>query len=213
MIKKLLRKNRFTSRILEVYFFSKKYLKPKGWFESRYLHQPIDSNSLPLPWFTYSSIHFIEQKLTIKPMRVFEFGSGNSTLWFSSKVENIVSIENNEDFYLKMKKKLSLINNVSYSLNELNNNYSSKILEYENEFDIVIIDGRERVKCTKNSIKALRENGVIIFDNSDRIKYEEAYSYLAKLQFKKIDFKGVGPISHSEWQTTIYYRDNNCFNI
>lgn len=213
MIKKILRKNRFTSGLLEVYFFSKNHLKAKGWFESRFLHQPVDNKSLPLPWFTYSSIHFIEQKLAIKPMTVFEFGSGNSTLWLSSKVKNIVSIENNEDFYNKMRIEIDLKDNVLYSLNELNNNYSSKILEYENEFDIVVIDGRERVKCTKNSINALRANGVIIFDNSDRVEYEEAYKYLAKLQFKKIDFKGIGPIGHSEWQTTVYYRDENCFNI
>jgi hypothetical protein len=213
MIKEILRKNRFTSRLLETYFFSKKYLKPKGWFESRYLHQPIDSDMNPLPWFTYSSIHFISQKLSLKPMRVFEFGSGNSTLWFSSRVESIVSIEHETDFYSKILKKLRPIDNVSYELRKLNDNYNQKILEFENEFDIVIIDGRERVQCTKNCIKALKKNGVIIFDNSDRIQYKEAYNYLTEHRFKKIDFRGVGAIGHSEWQTTIYYRNDNCFEI
>ena len=213
MIKKILRKNRFTSSLLEAYFFSKTHLKPKGWFKSRYVHQPMDSDSKPLPWLTYASIHFIEQKLNLKPMSVFEFGSGNSTLWFSDKVKKMVSIENDADFYHKMQQKILLKANVSYELRKLNGNYSNSILEYENEFDIIIIDGRERVKCTKNCVKALKASGVIIFDNSDRMQYQEAYDYLTKQQFKKIDFKGIGPIGHAEWQTTIYYRENNCFEI
>lgn len=213
MIKRILRKNRLTSSLLEAYFFSRKHLKPKGWFESRYVHQSIDENKNPLPWFTYSSIHFISQKLSLKPMRVFEFGSGNSTLWFSSRVESIVSIENDVDFYSKMLNKLGAITNVSYELRKLNDNYSQKILEYENEFDIVVIDGRERLQCAKNCIKALKKDGVIVFDNSDRIQYKEAYDYFTKHQFKKIDFKGIGPIGHTDWQTTVYYRDDNCFDI
>ena len=213
MIKRILRLNRWTSSLLEAYFFSIKYLKQKGWFESRYLHQPLDKDRNPIPWLTYSSIHFISQKLNLRPMRVFEYGSGNSTLWFSSRVERIISIENDVDFYNKMLKKVSDISNISYELKMLNDNYSSKILEYENEFDILIIDGRERVQCAKNCIKSLKKDGIIIFDNSDRLKYQEAYDFLEKNQFKKLEFKGVGPIGHIEWKTTIYYREDNCFEI
>ncbi len=213
MLKKILRKNRLTSSLLEVYFLYKKYLKQKGWLESRYKHKPIDHNGKPLPWFTYASIHFIKQKLYLKPMKVFEYGSGNSTLWFSSKVKSIISIENDSNFYYKMLKKFSSKNNIIYELKKLNTNYSTKILDYENEFDIVIIDGRERVECTKNCIKALKKDGIIIFDNSDRVKYKEAYNFLSDLNFKNIEFKGHGPISHTEWQTTIYYREDNCFKI
>ncbi len=213
MIKRILRLNRWTSRHLEAYFFSRKYLKPKGWFESRYLHQPLDENKNPIPWLTYSSIHFINQKLNLRPMSVFEFGSGNSTIWFSSRVERIISIENDIDFYNRMLKKFSTISNISYELKTLNDNYSSKIQEYENAFDILIIDGRERVQCAKNCIKALKKDGIIIFDNSDRIQYQEAYDFIEENQFKKLEFKGVGPISHVEWKTTIYYREDNCFEI
>lgn len=213
MIKRLLRLNRWTSGLLEAYFFSRKYLKPKGWFESRYLHQPLDENKNPIPWLTYSAIHFINQKLSLRPMRVFEYGSGNSTIWFSSRVQSIVSIENDVDFYNKMLKKVSAISNISYELKALNDNYSAAVLGYENAFDILIIDGRERVQCAKNCIKALKKDGIIIFDNSDRVQYQEAYDFIEKNEFKKLEFNGVGPIGHVEWKTTIYYRDDNCFEI
>ncbi len=213
MLKKILRKNRFTANLLEIYFFSRENLKPKGWFSSRYLHQSIDKNNNPLPWFTYCSIHFITQKLSLKPMSVFEFGSGNSTIWLSSKVKEIVSIENDKGFYSKMKNQLDTLKNVTYEYGAIEGNYSSKILEYENGFDIIIIDGRDRINCTKNAIKALKKDGVIIFDNSDRDRYKEAYDLLAENKFKKIDFNGIGPIGIYDWQTTIYYREENCFEI
>ncbi len=213
MIKKLLRKNRLTDKILETYFISKEYLSKKGWYESRFLHQSIDENKDPLPWFTYSAINFIENKLLIKPMKVFEYGSGNSTLWFSQRVKQVVSVENDADYYKQMYKVFDLMGNISHKLLVESDKYSSEILNYENEFDIVIIDGRERVKCTLNSIKALKPDGIIIFDNSERQQYKRAYDYLKDSGFKRIDFKGHAPIIHAETQTTVFYKDDNCFDI
>jgi len=213
MIKKLLRRNRWTADILEAYYFSRKFLRPKGWFKSRRLLQSVDEATNPLPWFTYPSLHFIHQKLQLKPMKVFEFGSGNSTLWLAVRVESIISVENNSEFYTEMTKKLNSLDNVTYELKNLNENYHQKILEYQDEFDIIIIDGRERVECAKSCLRALKKDGVIIFDNSDRDRYKEAYDFLVAHQFKKIDFKGIGPIGYKEWQTSIYYRTQNCFEI
>ena len=103
--------------------------------------------------------------------------------------------------------------NITYILSDIKNDYSKKVLDYKDEFHIIIIDGRDRITCTKNSLKALRQDGIIIWDNSDREKYQEAYDFLSNAGFKKIDFKGLGPIGHIEWQTSIFYKSNNCFNI
>jgi precorrin-6B methylase 2 len=211
-IKKILRKYAFTARLLETYFFSKKYLIPKGWFLSRFLLSPVDEKNVPLPWFTYASIHFITQKLN-PSFTVFEFGSGNSTLWFASKVQRVFSVEHDADFYAHKLNELKSFENISCELIPLGEGYSDKILDFDNAFDIIVIDGRERVDCAKNSIKALKKDGVIIWDNSDRDEYAEGYDHFIKNGFKKIDFKGVGPISHSEWQTSIFYRTDNCFDI
>ena len=213
LIKRFLRSNKFTSDILETYFFSKNYLRGKGWFISRFLYEPLDIARNPIPWFTYSSIHFISQKLKDNSFRVFEFGSGNSTIWFASRVNFIISIEHDREYYLKIKKKLSSFDNIQYDFRDLTENYSSSILEFNDSFDIIIIDGRQRVDCVRNSLKALKNDGVIIWDNSDRPEYQEGYDFLESNGFKKIDFRGVGPIGHVEWQTTIYYKNDNCFNI
>lgn len=211
-IKKILRKFTFTARLLEMHFFSKKYLQPKGWFLSRFSWSSVDKNNDPLPWFTYASIHFISQKLN-SSFTVFEFGSGNSTRWFASKVESIFSVEHDKAFYLQKKNELEAFDNIQCELIPLGEEYSDKVLAFDNAFDIIIIDGRDRVKCAKKSLKALKSNGIIIWDNSDRDKYKHGCQYLADNGFKRIDFRGAAPISHGELQTSIFYRTDNCFDI
>jgi predicted O-methyltransferase YrrM len=146
-------------------------------------------------------------------MKVFEFGSGHSTLWFAERVQHIMSIESDKSFYDFMHEKIASRNNISYELKEENVNYHQTILALKDEFDVVIIDGKERVACAKNCLSALTEQGIIIFDNSDRTEYSEAYAYLGEKGFKKIAFRGPGPLVLSDWQTTIYYRDNNCLGL
>lgn len=212
-LKKILRKYKPTARVLELYFFSKKYLTPKGWFLSRFLSTPVDQHNSPLPWFTYASIHFITQKLENTSFKVFEYGSGNSTLWFAPKVKSMLSVEHDKVFFDLKKNEISALSNVAYECIPLEEGYSAKILEFTNEFDIIVIDGRDRVACAKNCINALKEDGIVIWDNSDRTEYEEGYEHFRQNGFKKINFQGLGPINHREWETSIFYRSNNCFNI
>jgi len=210
---KILGNYRLTAKYLELHFIWNNYLKPKGWFESKFKRMPVDKTGDPIPWFTYASIFFINQKLVGKSFSVFEFGSGNSTLFFASRVKNIVSIEYDESYFNKISEKLLEHENVTYNLATLGKDYYQQILNYKNEFEVIIIDGRERNLCAKNCLEALTDNGIIIWDNSDRKNYSEGYKFLQDNGFKKIDFMGHGPISTKEWQTSIYYRDGNCFDI
>ena len=91
--------------------------------------------------------------------------------------------------------------------------YSKTILRYNNAFDIIVIDGRDRVNCARNCLGALKDNGVVIWDNSDRDKYEEGYAYLVQNGFNRLDFDGLGPINCDGWRTSVFYRQNNCLGI
>ena len=105
--------------------------------------------------------------------------------------------------------------NVELSYIELQNNgeYSKKAFEYRGRFDIVVIDGRDRINCAKNCLRSLKRDGVIIWDNSDRAYYEEGYSYLLQNGYKRIDFEGMGPVGVDAWSTSIFYKDDNCLGI
>src|SRR2546430_9982143 len=50
---------------------------------------PLDGDS---PWMTFAAIRFLDRLLT-KEMRVFEYGSGGSSLFFSRRVREVVSVE------------------------------------------------------------------------------------------------------------------------
>jgi predicted O-methyltransferase YrrM len=143
-------------------------------------------------------------------MKVFEFGSGNSTLWWSDRVDHLVSCEHDRQWYDNLRDKLP--QNTRY-IHAALDSYADEISNYENTFDIVVIDGRRRTECAKRCVPALRDSGVIVWDNSDREKYRTGYDYLLDNGFKRLDFGGMGPINTYEWSTSVFYRDDNCLNI
>ncbi len=74
------------------------YLLEVGWFESFKSLKSIDKDRKPIPWFSYPFIDFLTPRLS-KEITVFEFGSGNSTLFFAERVKKVISIEHNKDWY------------------------------------------------------------------------------------------------------------------
>lgn len=50
---------------------------------------PLDDE---IPWITFSAISFLEKNLT-KTMRVFEYGSGGSSVFIARRVQSLVSVE------------------------------------------------------------------------------------------------------------------------
>ena len=187
-------------------------LKEDGWFRSFSEESSIDADENPLPWYTYPAIHFIKNRL-MKDMTVFEYGCGFSTLWWADRVQRVVSVEHDEKWYNQIKKLIP--ENVELNLIKLDpiGSYQNKISDYHNMFDIIILDGRERVKCSYNSIDALKENGIIIWDNSDREEYIDGYQFLHNKRFKKIEFVGISPMFTIKSETGIFYRENNVFGL
>jgi hypothetical protein len=195
------------------YLLQKNHLTKSGWKKSAVRRLPVDRNGEVLPWMTYSIIYFLERKLQ-KSFSVFEYGSGNSTLWFSQFVNQVTSIEHDHNWYQKMESFYKQVPNIQYSFRQLESGtYQNEILRYHKAFDIIVIDGRERIACSLNSLNALKDNGVVIWDNSDREEYSEGYNFFLENGFKRLDFYGMGPISAHAWCTSIFYRKNNCLNI
>ena len=199
--------------LLSIYSLkSNSALRDDGWFISFKEKASVDGQGKPIPWFTYPAFEFIKKRLS-PDMTVFEYGCGAGTLWWSNYVKEVVACEHDFDWY----KKISTIihGNVKIHYVELvyGGEYSKTISKYRDTFDIVIIDGRDRVNCAINCLPALKENGVIIFDDSDRKQYVDGYNYLFANGFKRIEFIGMGPGLTFKFETSIFYRDNNVFNI
>lgn len=186
-------------------------LKEDGWYRSHKTKTSVDKNGNPIPWCSYPFIKFLEPRLK-KTFDVFEYGSGNSTLWYASRVNTIKAVEHDKQWYEEVKKKLH--SNASIVHRALDKGeYAKEVSAEKKKYHIVIIDGRDRNNCVYESIKMLTDDGVVIYDNTQVTEYAESISHLLSNGFRKIDFIGLLPIVSHNNTTTIFYRPENCLDI
>lgn len=190
----------------------KGYLASIGWFNSFDQQQAMDEHAEPLPWVTYSFIDFITPRLT-KELTIFEYGSGSSTLFYAKRVKKVVSVEHDETWFNKIVKTKPQNAEMIFSKLERGGEYSKKAAALGEKYDIIIVDGRDRVNCCMNSIDALTAKGVIVLDDSERKDYEKAGSFLKQAGFKELSFSGISPGLFYLKATSVFYKADNCLDI
>ncbi len=165
------------------------YFLTSGWLNSLYQRKPVTQDNQPLPWYTYPAIEFLEDK--VKPnFKVFEFGAGNSTLWWSQRVSEVISIENDANWFEEIKAKMP--KNVQIFLRENEQEYAEMISSFPSDyFDVIIVDGANRNQCLELSLNHIKETGLIIFDNTDDYNYDSSVQKLATEGYKRLDFWGM----------------------
>jgi hypothetical protein len=178
------------------------HLNKSGWIDSYMTRKAIDGDGNPVPWYTYAFTYFLKPRLT-KDMRVFEYGSGYSTVWYSKLVKSVHSVDDKQPWIDRVKEMVA--DNVNL-YHRTGDKYAEIILNL-GLFDIIVIDGEDRVKCTEHAVNQLTDNGVIIWDNSNCAPKD-----LLK-EWKRLDFVGLIPICVEEGYTSVFYRDNNCLGI
>lgn len=188
------------------------YLAQTGWMRAFYEQSPVNRAGLPIPWFTYPALTFLEAR-TRPSFSVFEWGSGSSTLWWASRVNRIISCEHDLIWYHRLKSRLP--HNVELRLvpPDGTSQYAAEIHNTQGYFDVVVIDGIERIDCARTALDRLHSSGVIVFDDTDRTQYTGAFDALAAKGFRRIDFPGMKAMSLSCSCTSIFYRSGNCLCI
>jgi hypothetical protein len=164
----------------------------------------IDNKGSPIPWYTYPAIEYLAH-LDISAMKVLEYGSGNSTLWWAERCAQLVSIESNVDWYNKIANSIRIFGNTTYLLKTEQDSYVHQ--DYLAIADIVIIDGVYRSKCAEALIESVAKSSgnmaMLIFDNSDW--YPKTIRRLAQsLAWIQSDFHGFGPINDYTWTTSLF---------
>lgn len=211
-IKQKIRRKVLAASTLPFSLVSKRgFLKEMGWFKSVATGIPSDKNGQPIPWWSYSFIYFLQDRLNTN-MTVFEFGSGNSTLWLAKHVKHVISIETEKKWYEYLKDIVPSnveLKHVKFDWDD----YYQEANSFDQQFDIVIVDNRDRVRCTKFSVSALSSKGVIILDDSENPSFQEARDYLSEGGFMSLDFIGTDPTHDGTHCTTVFYRDQNCLGI
>jgi len=196
-------KPRVRARLLE-------YAQHTGWLNSVTTRRPVDRDGTPLPWYTYAAINFLDRRVP-RDAVVFEFGSGHSTLWWSARVASVSAVEHDARWHDEMSPRLP--RNVTYRQIDLDTDGAYAAAAAGGSYDIIIVDGRDRVNCCRRSLSSLTDRGVVIWDNSDRSRYRNGFDMLAASGFRRLDFIGNGPINTLPWETAIFYRPGNLLGL
>lgn len=190
----------------------KGYLNSIGWFKAFNSKSPIDGEGNPIPWVTYSFIDFIKDRLN-KQQAVFEFGSGNSTLFYAQRTGIVVSVEHDKEWYEKISKAKPDNAEMIYCELQTDGEYCRMPIKLQEKFDIIIVDGRDRVNCCKQAVSALSDIGVVVLDDSERDTYREGIDFLLNQGFKQLSFSGISPGLFYEKATSVFYKPDNCLGI
>ncbi len=179
-----------------------------GWIKSFNHGLSQDQNGNYLPWMTYPFIEYICSKLNNNQV-IFEYGSGSSTLFFASKVKKLVTLESSKIWYEITKQRLAKakINNVELIYFEdalQNDDYQLFASNYKEKFDLIIIDSLKRFACAINSINAIKPNGAIILDDSERKNYRKIFDFFLNHNFTEKNFPGIAPAGLKIKNSTIF---------
>jgi hypothetical protein len=193
-------------------FNDKGYLDEIGWFKAFDSKASVDIEGNPIPWVTYPFIDFIKERIQ-KQHAVFEFGSGNSTLFYAKYAAIVVSVEHNKEWYDKIVTEKPENSEMIFCDLVYGGDYCHVPAKLGEKFDLIIIDGRDRVNCCKLAPDALTANGVVILDNSERENYKPGIDFLVKSGFKHLSFSGIVPGLFYRVTTSVFYKDGNCLGL
>lgn len=160
----------------------------------------LDSQARPIPWYTYPAIEYFGQ-WACDGWRIFEYGCGNSSLYWADRGATVCSVEHDPQWHERM---LGRINpqRQQLLLRQEREAYAAAIHECGDAFDMVVVDGIWRNECAAEGLKRLKSGGLVLLDNSDW--YTDVATTLRQHGFLQVDFNGFGPINAYTWTTSIF---------
>jgi hypothetical protein len=159
------------------------------------VHDSLAIAELDVPWWTYRAIDVVDAWLAAHPhpIRVFEYGSGASTLWLARRADEVHSVEHHASFAEHIRPTLARYPNIDFHVVEAVKSstpavpsakeghagldfadYVATIDKVGGSFDLIVIDGRAREACLTAALPRLAADGIIVYDNSRRARYERA---------------------------------------
>ena len=158
------------------------------------------------PWIVPSAILFLDDIIDLESV-ICEFGSGASTLWFASHAKDVYTIDEDES-WTNIVKQLDLQNIHAYCQPRP---YADFIRTLNLQFDLIFIDGRDRVLCMKAALDYIKSYQWIVVDNSDRDEYNEGLNLLKEHSISTAQFWGgfntyspMGERMGKNWQTSFF---------
>lgn len=117
------------------------------------------------PWLVEAAVDWIEDHLWALDgaAHVFEYGSGVSTDWLEARCLLLNSVEHDHMYGSIPKGNKPLLRERPYH-NAID---EGQVTSY----DMILVDGRDRVLCIEAAIPYLKGGGLLVLDNSERPRY------------------------------------------
>jgi len=116
------------------------------------------------PWIATNAFRHLRARLS-KEARVFEWGSGTSTVWYSRRCSEVHSVEDDQFWFERIKEKAP----AAYMYHLRGDAYVNKICEFPlRYFDLISIDGSQRLACFRVAQDRLKVGGTLLIDNTDK---------------------------------------------
>jgi len=157
------------------------------------------------PWMPEQEISSIVGRLCLTDT-MLEWGAGGSTLLFPKFVKKYYSIEDNVDWYNKIKPLIADNTSLYLVLPNLPRTMPTKKEEFEDYinavttlnvsvFDKVLIDGRARQWCALSVLPFLSTKSIVFIHDWSRQRYHSVLTYyvlLEEIPSSQVDANGLG---------------------
>jgi hypothetical protein len=161
--------------------------------------------SLELPWLPFRLIDELSEVVT-ESTRVFEYGGGGSTLWFLRQGASVTTVEHHAAWADRLE---ASIDDPRWTLLRRDarddyRDYVEAVSSCGDElFDVVVVDGRERVRCAMAALGHVRPGGLLVFDDVDRARYAAG---LDQISWPRRDVVGFAPAKPTLAYTAVLVR-------
>jgi hypothetical protein len=180
-----------------------------GHLRSSFCLRAVDKRGNALPWYTYPAIDFLSRK-DFHAARILEWGAGQSTLWWAARAHEVVAIEGDPAWADNLRGRLpanATLHLADPDLKEIQKKFCGP-------FDVIIVDGLDRLECARLSLDYLAEGGAILLDNSDGTWSGDGSFPILELfrgrQFSRVDFYGYVPGVSAKQCTSLFF-NKDCF--
>ena len=180
---------------LHLSFLTNKLRTEYGFLESSKRNIPVNDKNEVMPMYTYPCYEWLNS-IDWTNSKVFEYGTGYSTIWWQNKNVDYHAVEDNKQWYDMIKDKTNI--NYKPGLHK----YIQSIYDYNYKFDVIVIDGVFRFDCIKPALDKIKNDGIIIVDNTDW--HRNSKEELDKSDLIPIHFHGFKPL-HVDSETTSCY--------
>lgn len=170
-----------------------------GLLDTMIRREAVNSAGEAIPWYTYPATEFLSQ-LDFTDKTIFEYGCGNSTLFWGRRARRVVSVEHEREWCEYVKRTVPANCEVIFANEPVD--YITAIERFNELYDVIVLDGQSRLRCAREAISRLRVGGFIILDNSDW--FTASSEILRGAGLIEIDFYGVAPMNDYTSTTSLY---------